>query len=568
MPVLTIKTADGDRHVAFSPGRSLREVLDSTSHRVRSGCRGMGACGLCRVQTTAEGLDLPTLAERLYLSPDQLASGVRLACQVKPKGNLEVTVLNPAPLSRWKTTDHCRQSRMHLMMLSADPPPCQSTDVGRPYGVAVDLGTTHISLSLFDLLTGEWITGRHGLNPQAEYGADVITRLMAACESRELARALQLHAVDAVGDALADIATREGIGPEQVVKVVLGGNTAMLALLSGRNYQQLLRPAHWVGGIDCLPDNTAEYSRSWRIHSDAVIDILPPLAGFVGSDLVAGVMATRLTSSGPGSLLIDFGTNSEVALWDGKTLWVTSAAGGPAFEGSGISCGMPAEAGAIYQVRLHESRNCVKNRDPHTPGSGDDPELEIADSICVAPGLILDFSTIDGENPAGLCGSGIVDLIACLVRSGKLTPVGRFSPDLPQSGLTLLNGDRQLVLTKKDVDAFQRAKGAVSAAIMVLLSKAGMSCAELRQIFIGGAFGGFLNKVHAVDIGLLPDVTDASIHLCGNTALAGCEGALVSRDSRDCLKTVAAGARVVNLSEEAGFADCFLDGLYLSRWRQ
>lgn len=566
LPVLTIKTTDGDRHVEFSPGQSLRDILDLTSYRVRSGCRGTGACGLCRVRTVLDGLDEATLAERLYLSSDQLATGVRLACQVKPKQSLEVTVLNQAPLSKWKTINPCHHTGLHLRELPGCPPAGLPGDVKNPFGVAIDLGTTHISLAFRDLLTGEWITGRFGLNPQGEYGTDVITRLTAACESREHAGALRRHAVDAVGDAIADIAGREGISPEQVVKIVLCGNTAMTALLSGKNYDLLLKPAQWMRYIDCLPEDTSEYTRIWGIHPEAGVHILPPIAGFVGSDLTAGILATRLTESEPGTLLIDFGTNSEVALWDGKSLWVTSAAGGPAFEGCGISCGMPAESGAIYQVRSLNGGDRGSSGVSGSTSSRDDTDKGTGYPMPISPGLTLYSRTIDGENPAGLCGSGIVDVIACLVRSGKLTSMGRFSPDVGQKGLTLFNGERNLVLTKKDVDAFQRAKAAVSAAIMILLSKARMSSSELGKVFIGGAFGRFLTRADAVETGLLPDMEPQNISLCSNTALAGCELLLSSPEPGNCLKEAVAGAKVINLSQEADFNDFFLEGLYLRRW--
>ncbi len=154
----------------------------------------------------------------------------------------------------------------------------------------------------------------------------------------------------------------------------------MLALLSGRNAGLLLQPSHWMSAIDGLPDDTGAWAVAWGIHPQARIEVMPPLAGFVGSDLLAGVMTTHLTENGAGNLLIDFGINSEIALWDGQTLWVTSAAGGPAFEGSGIRCGLPAEPGAIHRVRLRNGA--------------------------------LDFAVIAGGEPRGICGSGLVDLIA------------------------------------------------------------------------------------------------------------------------------------------------------------
>jgi len=566
LPALILKTAGGDRHIEFFPGQSLREVLDSTHYRVRSGCRGTGACGLCRVRVESEEPDEPTLAERLYLSAGQIASGVRLACQVQPKQGMEIVVLNPAPLSTWKTVAPAFRYHAPSDRFPARRPFDLPEDIKHPCGVAIDLGTTHISVSLCDLSTGAWITGRNGLNPQLDYGSDVMTRLTAAGESAQLAQMMRKQVIDAIGGAIEDISSREGIGAEQVVKVVLGGNTAMLALLSGRNYHLLLQPAHWMSTIDCLPDNPGELSLSWGIHPHAHIDVLPPLAGFVGSDLTAGVVATRLVEAGPGSLLIDFGTNSEIALWDGKILWVTSAAGGPAFEGCGIGCGMPAESGAIYRVHESNGTGPERSRAWDSAGNGASAGTGGTTAPRSMPELSLDFSTIDDGNPRGLWGSGIVDLMACLLRSGKLTSTGRFAPDVSREGLVLLEGEHRLVLTKKDVDVFQRAKGAISAAVRVLFSMARMSCRDLQRIYVGGAFGHFLNKVNAVSLGLLPGVKDDAIELCGNTALAGCEYLLTSPDSVEFLKNITARAKIINLSQSDDFSDFFFDGLYLRRW--
>ena len=552
MPLVTIKTGEGDRHIEFCPGQSLREILDSTSFRVRSGCRGTGACGLCRVNVRTNEPAEPSLIEREYLSGDQLASGVRLACQIKPEQDIEVTVLNREPVTTWRALPDV--SRSFSRLSSALP-----LTAGSPYGAAVDIGTTHISVSLYDLSTGEWFAGRTGLNPQACFGADVVTRLIAYNESREAARTLRGLIVDAIGSAIMDIAVREGIGLEQVVKVTLGGNTAMLAVLSGRNCDLLLQPAYWMAPIGCLPENPGEFSATWGIHPEAIIEVTEPLAGFVGSDLLAGVLATKLIEEEPGALLIDFGTNSEIALWDGESLWVTSAAGGPAFEGCGISCGIPGEPGAIFQVREHPGGAVA----PGAACTNFEDVIFWNKLAC----FDLEFRTIDDERPLGLCGSGIVDLIACLVRSGKLTSIGRFSPEIPQSGLVLLNGDRQqMLLTKKDVDIFQRAKAAIFAGVQVLLSMAKLTPGQLRRIYIGGAFGHFLNRENARQIGLLPDLGSNAIELCGNIALRGCEELLMSEDSGKTLNKIKSKARLINMAQCAEFEDFFMEGLYLGRW--
>jgi len=543
LPRLIIKTDEGDKSIEFSPGVSVREILDTTGSRVRSRCSGNGACGLCRVRVMGGGLPEPGPAERIYLSGEQISLGVRLACQIRPRCDVEVSVLDREPVSTWRAT--CNSGRSFSGFSSGLP-----EDVKKPYGVAIDLGTTHISLSVYDLATGQWFAGRHGPNPQGSYGSDVMTRLCAAHESHQTAHILKRLVVDAIGEALMDVAAREGIGLEQVVKTTVVGNTAMLALLSGRNSHLLLQPSNWMSPIDCLLENPGELAADWGINPGSIVEILPPLYGFVGSDLLAGILAVRILESEPGALLIDFGTNSEIALWDGECLWVTSAAGGPAFEGCGISCGIPAEPGAIYRLRAQESEG----------------DSDLKSNIS---GLALGFRTIDHEKPRGLCGSGIVDLIACLLRSGKLTGIGRFSNEVSGGTLDVLNGNHGPIrLTKRDVDIFQRAKAAISAAVRVLLSMTHMRATELKRIYIAGAFGRFLDRENSIEIGLLPELSDNAIELCGNSALRGCEELLMSRHSAQVLADIKAHARLINLAQSEQFEAFFLEGLYLGKWKE
>ncbi len=523
MPVLILEE---NIKIPFQSGQSVREILDGSDLRVRTGCSGMGACGLCLIRIERGEAGEPTPNEEIHLDETALGQGMRLACQVTPTEDLQIAIVNPAPKSHWKNP--VLHSTKRYPPLGPEDLPGEAV---HPKGIAIDLGTTFINLSVWDLLSGRYLTGRQGLNPQLERGADVLTRLLAAAQSGENALLLRRRAMDGIGEALRDIAVREGIDLQEVVRVVLVGNTAMLALLCDRDQTLLLEPKYWTAPLACQPDDLA----AWPLHLDlnprAVIRVLPPLAGFVGSDLLAGVLATALTEKSHGGLLIDFGTNSEIALWDGKTtLWVTSAAGGPAFEGSGISCGMPAEQGAIYRV----------SRDGAT--------------------LLLDV--LGAREPRGLCGSGLVDLLAILVREGRVDPAGRFMPSVSPEGFVVREEDPAIVLTKKDVDVFQRAKAAIAAGVEVLMAAAGMSRKDLRTVYVGGAFGQCLDVANAKEIGLLPDIEADLIKLCGNTALAGCEDVLLSPASRG-LKRLRACATIINLSDCEDFGDRYIDNLYL-----
>ncbi len=282
-------------------------------------------------------------------------------------------------------------------------------EVKGPLGLAVDLGTTNIRLALLDLENGRCLAQRRGRNPQASYGADVLTRLVAAQESPESARALRELAVSAIGEGLSDLARREGIDLRRVVSLAVVGNTPMLALLAGKNHHQLLQPQHWQAPVDCQPEGAARWAEAWSIHPRADVRFIQPLAGFVGSDLLAGLVATRLLAGPAPALCIDFGTNSEIALWDGVDLWVTSAAGGPAFELWGLSHGMPAEPGAVYRVDR-------------------------------GPNGALHYQVIGGEEPRGFCGSGLVDLICRLLETGRLSRTGRFPADQGQARLDIAPG--------------------------------------------------------------------------------------------------------------------------------
>jgi len=530
LPTLTVKFEAGVRYLSFIPGPSLRRILDATDIQVRSGCRGSGACGLCLVRIESGEAGAPTFAESIHLGDAQLAQGVRLACQVIPRHSLDIVILALAPKSPWRRLDGQGKRRKNPFPLNELP-----QSVNKPYGVAVDLGTTHIRISLYELSSGCWLAERWGLNPQMTAGSDVITRLVAASESPAQARAMSQWAIAAIGEALWDIAIREGINLQQVVRLTLVGNTAMLALISERNFDLLLQPSHWFNVIDCLPDDPVSWSIAWNIHPQAKIEVIPPLAGFVGSDLLAGVITTRLMEDKGGSLFIDFGTNSEIALWDGAVLWVTSAAGGPAFEGSGIRCGLPAEPGAIYHVTLQDG--------------------------------LWDYAVIAGDKPRGICGSGLVDLITCLVRSGALTPKGQFALSVPKEGFMLIRSEPGIVLTKRDVDMFQRAKAAIGAGIQALLANAGMRYEEVQRICISGAFGGTLNVLNAQDIGLLPNIPPERVELCGNTALSGCEDALLSPGTGERLQRLVDRAKIINLSHCPDFDTRFLENLYLQPLR-
>ncbi|GAM10795.1 na(+)-translocating NADH-quinone reductase subunit F [Geobacter sp. OR-1] len=525
MAYLRIITDNGEHVVPCPPGMSLREILVNAGFPVRAGCGGIGACGLCIVRIQAGDTDPPAANELRRLRPEQISKGDRLACQVYPCGDLTLTIPSPLLAADWRS-----------LPPDADWQPSRDErhrKAETALGMAIDLGTTRIRLALWDLNTGERLAGRIGPNPQAVFGSDIMNRLNAACESLERAAEIGQLTRNAIGAALIDIAEIEGYRPAKINRVVIVGNSVMLTLLTGRNYDLLLKPAHWTGAIDCQPEETDSWRRLWGISDQASIDVVAPLAGFIGSDLLAAALATRLTEQTAGALLIDFGTNSEIALWDGTTLWATSAAGGPAFEGCGISCGMPAEPGAIHRF------------EPQSHPAG------------------FRFEVLGGGEPLGICGSGLVDIIANLRRAGILNNIGKFLPDIGDQGLAIIKGRTGLALTKRDIDGFQRAKAAIAAGIRTVMSKAGLTPEKLQRICICGAFGRYLDTGNAREIGMLPQVDPDRVELCGNSALTGCEILLIHPDRSAAMDKMRNIARIINLAQVPEFEEQFISALYL-----
>ena len=530
MAQLTVFIGQEERRLSFQPGLSLRDILEEAGYQVRTACRGHGACGLCEVRLLAGRAAEPNLSERLHIAPERLAQGVRLACQLRPQGDLKLEILHPAAPTKWQSVS-C-EGFPPSGWPPAEPPPGMVQEVKGPLGVAVDLGTTNIRLALLKLEDGQCLAQRRGRNPQASFGADVLTRLVAAEESPESARALSELAAAAIGEGLSDLARREGINLRRVASLAVVGNTPMLALLAGRNHHLLLQPQNWQSPIDCQSFAAARWAEAWGLHPRADVRLIQPLAGFVGSDLLAGLVATRLLTGPSPALFIDFGTNSEIALWDGVNLWVTSAAGGPAFELWGLSHGMPAEPGAVSRV--------VRGPDD-----------------------TLRYQVIGEVEPRGFCGSGLVDLITRLLEIGKLSRTGRFPAGPDESRWAVAPGTVPLGLTPEDVDNLQRAKGAIGTGVMVLARHSGVKLAQLQRVCVAGEFGRFLDVASAQAIGLLPAVPADRVELICEAALRGCGDLLLSAAAADHLSGMRTSAKLVNLALTPDFEELFLTNLYL-----
>jgi uncharacterized 2Fe-2S/4Fe-4S cluster protein (DUF4445 family) len=526
--MLLVHSLSGEIHrLIVAEGVSVREALDATDLRVRAACGGTGSCGACRVRWLKGDVNPPGLADYQKLTAEEREAGHRLACQLRLRGDTEILLDHPAPPSHWKS----------IPPENLAPAPGRLPNLTKHiYGVAVDLGTTHLRVALWNRQRGQRIATRRGPNLQGIFGADVLNRLEAARAQPERAVEMAQLARTAIIQAIRDILARD-VGEmtpmlAQIGQVIIVGNTAMLALLTEQGSEALMDPAHWEQPIDCRPCDPVAWQAQWSMpHAEIVVP--NPVAGFIGSDLVADLMATRFLEGPPGSLLLDVGTNTEIALWDGQTLRLTATPGGPAFEGVGIRHGMPAEPGAVCRIAL----GC----------SGNDFHLE----------------TLGGDMARGFCGSGLVDAIAILLTVGVLKPSGRFTTSPGPEGFTLDLHNPHTAIAGSDVDAFQRAKAAMAAAMAELLRLAGLDWGDIQRLCVCGAFGRYLNIAHAQAVGLLPAIDPTAIELHAEASLAGCERALLAGLGATGFATLTKNAQVFNLSFIEGYEDRYIDHLRL-----
>ena len=399
------------------------------------------------------------------------------------------------------------------------------------YGAAVDVGTSKVIAYLFDLARGTLVDQEAVENPQMRYGEDVISRIAQTVKPGEGAK-LQAAVVEGINTTLVALCERQAIEPRHICDVTVVGNTAMHHLALG------VSPVG-LGAAPFAPGTAEPVSLMARelglaVNPEAGVYFPPPIAGFVGSDALAVIAATRLAHKTRPSMAIDIGTNTEIALAHDGRVTVTSCASGPAFEGYQIMHGMKAVAGAIERVRI------------------------------TAAGEPTDIQTIAGAPPVGICGSGVVDLLAGLVRAGVVDPSGRMQEhDRVRQGpegreyLVTEGANGDIVFTQHDVRALQLAKGAINSGWELLLEQLGVSLDELDRVYVAGAFGNYLDLHAAQFLGLFPPVPTQHVAFVGNAAGVGAQMALIDVGARRRMAALRRRIEFLDLATNKRFLDVF-----------
>lgn len=462
-PLLHIVLQPLGKTLQVHPGTPLRQVL--FAHGVEFPCGGKARCRGCRIKVLQGEVPI-TPEQKLKLSPKELADGWRLACCVLATNDLTID------LAQWEATILSDDSAFAF-----DPAP--------GFGIAVDLGTTTIVAQLIDRGNGRLLSVQSALNAQAAYGADIMTRIQYAL-TEENRKSLESTIRDQIALLVQKLFHDIPASIADLRSIVLVGNTVMHHLFCGLSVEPLShRP------FESTADGLQSFRPSeldWKIPDSVTIKFLPCLGGFVGSDILAGILATRIHESQALQCLIDLGTNGEIVIGNHERMLCASTAAGPAFEGARISMGMRAVTGAISEVRLEQNK-----------------------LVC---------GVLGGGTPRGLCGSGLVDAVAAGLDMGAIQPRGRLTnkeePFLLENPVKLVQADiRELQLTK----------GAIAAGIRILLDQWGAPPEQVEKVFLAGAFGNYINRESARRIGLLP-FSSSQIQPAGNTALLGAKMAL------------------------------------------
>ncbi len=493
-------------------GTPLQDLLFAEG--VEFPCGGHGRCKGCKIKLRAGSVPI-TEAERQRLSASELAQGWRLACCGRAETDLQIE------LEQWEAPILTDDS-----VFAFTPQP--------GLGIAVDLGTTTVVAQLLDLQSGQVLAVRTGLNAQARHGADIMSRVEFAVASagqgtlqeairEQIGRLVQellaehTRAVPQDGQLVQASAAAPSGAP--ITSIVLVGNTVMHHLFCGINLEPLSHFPFEPESPGLQLFKAADLG--WALPGNPTVHFLPCLGSFVGSDILAGVLATRLHERESLAALLDLGTNGEIVVGNRERLLCTSTAAGPAFEGARISMGMRASTGAISEVEVHEGKlRC------HVLGQG---------------------------SPRGICGSGLVDAAAAALDLGWLKPNGRFASG---ESLPLMP---PVSLSQWDVRELQLAKGAIAAGLRILLEQWGADPSDLTQIYLAGAFGNYINYASARRIGLL-DFPAEKIQPAGNTALLGAKLALFGLHQHDATyPEILAKTKHVSLSEDAQFQDIFVD---------
>ena len=544
------------RRGRFDVGTTILEAAHELGVDINSICGGAASCGKCIVKIIKGNLSDPSQYEILLLGQHSMADGFRLACRAEIRG--DVTILVP---------DESRTATQRLQTEGLDTPvrlepfvtkhteggittvhhcgrvlevlPSNESPI---LGFAVDVGTTKLAGYLMDLSTGDVLSVVAAMNPEIAYGEDIMTRLTYAMTGEGARENLHRSLVEGIRRLLVDACANSTYDTDQVYETVFVGNTAMQHFLLNINPEPLTHSPFKPISVEHRDLESASIGLG---NPKGNIHMLPIIDGFVGADCIAAILATGIHRSIETCFLIDIGTNTEVVVGNRERMIACSCASGPAFEGAHISHGMRAASGAIEGVWIDQDS------------------------------LKPTFKTIDDTEPVGICGSGLIDALSEMIRTGIVDTSGRIREELDHPRIRRIGeyleyviawrdetatGD-DTVLSQLDIRELQKGKAAMFSGAQIAMKQLNVEPGDFKKVYMAGAFGTYINRESAVNVGMIPEFPLPKIEQVGNAAGTGARMALISRSAREEAKDIRRRVRYVELALQPEYNQAYMDAL-------
>lgn len=510
---ITVKSAGGEQVLTLKKGESLMELLLREGYYISAVCGGRGRCGKCKVKVL-DGICAVSPEDEMVFTREELKEGWRLSCEAYPEDDLVISF-------ELKGEEEF------------EVPDCETIQTGvafgsdKGYDVAVDIGTTTIAMQLISKESGEVCGTVTMINGQRKFGADVITRIQASVDHK--GKLLQESIRADLQRGLKQLTLEAGCSLEQIKKIAIAGNTTMGHLLMGYPCDSLGVYPFTPVNIDFIKGNFADMIGSEACGAEIVL--LPGISTYVGGDIVSGLYACGLDKENEVSLLIDLGTNGEMAIGNCERILSTSTAAGPAFEGGNITWGTGSIPGAICSVSIEDETATVK--------------------------------TIRDEVPTGICGTGVVETVAEMLKEELVDETGLLDDEYFDDGFCLAEtaDGEEIMFTQKDVREIQLAKAAIRAGIETLLVRYGVEKEQVAKVYLAGGFGYKLDLEKAFAIGMLPEEFRGKVEAVGNSSLHGAVKYLREAQGDEAVRRIVDVSEEIGLSTDKDFNEFYMDAM-------
>lgn len=513
---VTVQKEAKEQIVSLKDRESLLDGLIRAGFYMSSPCGGTGRCGKCKIRVTDGTVEI-SREDRKIFTEEELQAGYRLACKVYPTENIKVLFeANDESVFEILSdgANNAEKSESNRQSLEDDT-----------YEIAVDIGTTTIAMALIGKGTGTVREVYTCINSQRAYGADVISRIQASIDGKK--EILQASVRKELCKGVKTLLEKSSANAEQLLRICISGNTIMGHLLMGYPCDTLGMYPFDPYNIDFIKGTSEDILGESGIAAEVIL--LPGISTYVGGDIVSGIYSCGMDQTEEVSMLIDLGTNGEMAIGNCEKIFVTSTAAGPAFEGGNITWGTGSIAGAICSVEIHDEKAEVK--------------------------------TIQNQKPAGICGTGVVESVTELVKEEIVDETGRMDDAYFEDGFPLAQTEdgQTITFTRKDVREIQLAKAAIRAGAETLMLRYGVPKEQISKVYLAGGFGYKLDIEKAIFIGMLPEEFRGRIEAVGNSSLAGAQAFLKAADGKQALQHIVEISKEINLSSDRDFNEFYMD---------